>query len=165
MRRKPGVQGKRRRIEFAGLTALATRYVQFCVVGGSGVVVDMALIWLLSSPRTLGWDLVLSKGLAAEAAIVNNFLWNELWTFQGLTRNRAWRARAIRFAKFNLVCTAGIVLSVLLLKLQVSWLGINVYLANFISIIVVSVWNFSLNLKFGWSCHTASQRAAGISPL
>ncbi|PYL01178.1 MAG: hypothetical protein DME19_02505 [Verrucomicrobia bacterium] len=35
-----------------------------------------------------------------------------------------------------------------LLNVQVYWLAINVYLANFISIVLVSLWNFFLlNLK------------------
>jgi dolichol-phosphate mannosyltransferase len=133
------------------------RYGQFCLVGGSGVVVDMALIWLLADPANLGWNLTLSKVLAAEAAIVNNFLWNDLWTFRGLSA-RGWRGRAVRFGKFNLICLAGIGLSVLLLQAQVAWLGMNVYLANFISIVAVSVWNFGMNLKFGWNAGAGGRR-------
>jgi len=39
----------------------------------------MAVIWLLADPANLGWNLTLSKVLAAEAAIVNNFLWIAAW--------------------------------------------------------------------------------------
>ncbi|MCP5516954.1 MAG: GtrA family protein [Verrucomicrobiales bacterium] len=127
------------------------RYAQFCVVGGSGVFVDMAVIWLLADPANLGWDLTLSKVLAAETAIVNNFVWNDVWTFGGLAAvTGGWRARAIRFGKFNLICLAGIAWSVLLLQVQVTWLSMDVYLANLVSIIAVSVWNFAMNLRFGW---------------
>ena len=52
--------------------------------------------------------------------------------------------------KFNLICLAGIGWSVLLLNAQVTWLHLNLYLANLIAIVVVSVWNFWLNLRFGW---------------
>lgn len=128
------------------------RYLQFCLVGGSGVAVDMAVIWWLADPVNLGWNLTLSKVIAAEVAIINNFLWNDLWTFRGLGAEASgWRGRAVRFGKFNLICSAGIGWSVLLLQAQVAWLGMNVYLANFISIGAVSVWNFGMNLKFGWT--------------
>lgn len=60
---------------------------------------------------------------------------------------RSWLARLV---KFNLICTVGIALSVVLLNLQVSELGMNVYLANFTSIVAVSFWNFILNRRFGW---------------
>ncbi len=131
--------------------ALWRRYVRFCLVGGSGMGVDMAVLWVLADPAGLGWNLTLSKVLAAEAAIANNFLWNEVWTFRGLAGGAGgWRGRLVRFAKFNLICLAGIAWSVLLLNIQVYWLHVNVYVANFLSIVAVSVWNFGMNLKFGW---------------
>ena len=121
-----------------------------CVVGGTGMLVDMGIIYLLASPFLLGWNLSLSKVIAAEAAIFNNFVWNDLWTFLGLAGSGHIRVeRLARFGKFNLICVSGIALSVLLLNIQVHWLKINVYLANFISIVLVSVWNFFLNLRFG----------------
>ena len=116
------------------------------------MVMDMGIIWLLASPSMLGWNLSLSKVIAAEVAIINNFVWNDVWTFCGLAAGaNAWLERVVRFAKFNLICVAGIGLSVLLLNLQVYWLGINLYLANFIAIVSVSVWNFFMNLRFGWT--------------
>ena len=134
------------------MSPLLKRYTQFCIVGGTGVIVDMAILWLLASPFTLGWNLSLSKVIAAEAAIFNNFLWNDLWTFRGLTGERKTpRQGMIRFLKFNLICAVGIGLSVLLLNIQVYWLNMNVYLANFISIVLVSIWNFFMNLRFGWN--------------
>ncbi len=133
-------------------TATFKRYVQFCLVGGSGVGVDMAVIFLLASPAMLGWNISLSKVIAAELALVNNFIWNDLWTFHGLaTSQNHWGQRLARFAKFNLICTVGIGLSILLLNLQVFVLHQNLYLANLISIVLVSLWNFYLNLRFGWN--------------
>lgn len=133
------------------VSAWIGRYMQFCVVGGSGVVVDMVVLWLLASPTTLAWDLSLSKVIAAEAAMVNNFLWNDAWTFRTVSRSRdAAGSRLRRFLKFNLICTAGIGLSVLLLNLQVRGLHWNVFLANFLAIVLVSVWNFFLSSRLGW---------------
>jgi len=134
------------------LPPLLDRYARFCIVGGTGLVVDMGMIWLLASPHILGWNLSLSKVIAAEVAIINNFVWNDVWTFRGLAGSGNIRPeRMARFGKFNLICVAGIGLSVLLLNVQVYWLKMNVYLANFISVVLVSVWNFVLNLKFGWN--------------
>jgi len=134
---------------------LLNRYARFCVVGGTGLVVDMGIVWLLASPTTLGWNLSLSKVIAAEVAILNNFVWNDLWTFRGLVAGaNVWLERLRRFWKFNLICVAGIGLSVLLLNVQVYWLHLNVYLANFIAIVLVSLWNFFLNLRFGWNTVT-----------
>jgi dolichol-phosphate mannosyltransferase len=57
----------------------------------------------------------------------------------------------IRLWRFNLICLAGIVWSVLLLNLQVHGLHLNVFLANFNAIVLVSLWNFLLSQRFGWA--------------
>jgi putative flippase GtrA len=130
---------------------LLRRFFKFCVVGGSGVFVDMGVLWLLASPSTLAWNLSASKLIAAEVAILNNFAWNDQWTFRGFASHNDWRSRLVRLGKFNAICLAGIGLSVLLLNAQIYGLGMNMYLANFCAIVIVSGWNFYLNLRFGWS--------------
>ena len=137
--------------------SLLKRYARFCIVGGTGVLVDMGIIYFLASPCLLGWNLSLSKALAAEVAIINNFVWNDAWTFYGLAASRnLCLERLARLGKFNLICAAGIGLSVLLLNAQVYRLNMNVYLANFISIVLVSIWNFFMNLRFGWNAPAPS---------
>jgi len=135
------------------------RYAKFCVVGATGMLVDMAILHLLASSSMLGWNISLSKAIAAETAIFNNFLWNDWWTFRGMAAGRN-NLRLIRFLKFNLICLAGIGLSVLLLNVQVYWLDMNLYLANFISIVLVSIWNFFLNLRFGWNAEVPTNPPA-----
>jgi dolichol-phosphate mannosyltransferase len=128
-----------------------SRFVRFAVVGCSGVVVDMGLLFLLSDPSTLGWGLTRSKLIAAQAAIVNNFIWNDLWTFGDISaRQRGGKDRLRRFAKFQLICLMGLVLNTTLLNIQFNIFGINRYVANAISILVVTAWNFWLNLKLSW---------------
>ena len=134
------------------LAMLPARFPRFAAVGLSGVAVDMALLFLLSDPHALGWGLTQSKVLAAEAAIVNNFTWNDSWTFRDLAqRLGGGAARLKRFAKFNLICAMGLALSVLLLALQVDVLRINRYLANAVAIALVTAWNFWMNKAFSWS--------------
>lgn len=134
----------------SGAWRLALRYGQFCAVGLTGIVVDMGVLHLLAVGAFLGLNLSLSKAVAAEVALLNNFIWNELWTFRGYGIG-GWRKRWLRLLKFNLICLSGIGLSVLLLNLQVKGLGWNLYASNLIAIVVVSVWNFWLNWRFGWS--------------
>ena len=127
------------------------RYAQFCIVGSTGVLVDMGTFYMLADPTRVGLNLTVTKLIAAEAALLNNFLWNDLWTFRELSSGRTvCRARWARFLRFNLICTVGIGLSVMILNMQVNSFRWNLYLANFIAIILVSVWNFLLNQRFGW---------------
>ncbi len=69
-----------------------------------------------------------------------------------------WRARLARFATFNLIYTAGIGLSVLLLNLQVFVLHFDLYLANLIAIVLVSLWNFFLNSWFAWKPESSARQ-------
>jgi dolichol-phosphate mannosyltransferase len=127
------------------------RFLRFGLVGLSGVFVDMAMLYLLSDPSTLGWGLTRSKVIASEIAIINNFLWNDRWTFGDISSRQAgWGKRLKRLLKFNLICLAGLILNVLLLNLLFNVFGINRYLANLIAIAAVTLWNFWLNLKLSW---------------
>src|SRR5512143_386195 len=100
-------------------TLLASRFVRFSIVGLSGVVIDMGLLYLLSDPRALGWGLTRSKLIAAEAAVVNNLCWNDAWTFRDLVpEQRSASAAFRRLVKFNVICLAGLALNVTLLNLQ-----------------------------------------------
>ena len=126
------------------------RFIQFGLVGGTGVLVDMTVLFLLADPRTLAWNLSLGKAIAAEVAILNNFIWNDMWTFRDLSGGQTgWRSRSNRLGRFNLICLAGITLNILILNAEVRWLHMNLYVANFVAIFVVSLWNFWMNLWFG----------------
>jgi dolichol-phosphate mannosyltransferase len=149
------------------VATLPPRFPRFAVVGLSGVLVDMGLLFLLSDPHALGWGLTRSKVLAAEAAIVNNFLWNDAWTFGDLAKKLGGgSARLKRFAKFNLICAMGLALSVLLLALQVDVLHLNRYFANAVAIAAVTAWNFFMNKAFSWALPspTASPAPAAVAP-
>jgi dolichol-phosphate mannosyltransferase len=127
------------------------RFLRFALVGLTGVFVDMGMLYLLSDPSTLGWGLTRSKVIASSAAIVNNFLWNDLWTFGDIAaRQSGMRHRLRRLAKFAAVCGLGLVLNVVLLNLMFNLLHINRYVANLIAIAIVTGWNFGLNVKLSW---------------
>ncbi len=127
------------------------RFVRFGLVGLSGVVVDMVLLYLLSDPTMLGWGLTRSKILASEVAIVNNFCWNDRWTFRDLAGSQTGKRQVLRrFLKFNAICLLGVVLNVLILNLLYNALGWNRYVGNFVAIGLVTAWNFWINLKLSW---------------
>lgn len=145
------------RLRLSGLPY--NRFLRFAIVGLSGVIVDMGLLFLLSDPTTLGWGLTRSKLIAAEMAIVNNFFWNDRWTFGDVSSHqRGLKPRLRRFGKFQLICLAGVILNTTLLNLQFNLLHMNRYVANAIAIAVVTGWNFWLNLKLSWRIASPSDR-------
>lgn len=104
------------------------RFLRFGIVGFSGLFVDLIVFYLLR--ELLDLPLYLSTALSIEAAIINNFLWNDAWTFAGLGKNqKGWSPRIrqlrfirlsprfLRFLKFNSVCLVGAFLQIGLMAL------------------------------------------------
>jgi dolichol-phosphate mannosyltransferase len=126
-------------------------FFRFCVVGLSGVVIDMSVLFLLSDPRMLGWGLTRSKLIAAEAALINNFLWNDAWTFGAISKSQTSTGQRLkRFLKFNVICSLGILLNVLILNVEFNFFHMNRYLANLLAIGIVTLWNYKSNKEFSW---------------
>ena len=138
-------------IRFSLSVGQFSRFIRFGLVGLSGVFVDMTILYLLSDNTTLALPLTLSKIVAAELAIINNFFWNDAWTFQDIARQQPSKKQKIkRLIKFNLVCFAGLVINVFVLNLCFNFFGLNRYLANLIAIALVTIWNYWINLKLSW---------------
>jgi dolichol-phosphate mannosyltransferase len=130
-------------------------------VGFSGVFVDLGVFAILRKVLELG--LTRSTILSAEVAIINNFLWNDLWTFGDISRRQPGkRQRLKRFIKFNVVCLMGIILQTLLvnfffaffqaIRLEQTfgaWLQSDI-LSKLIAIVIVTFWNYWLNTKLSW---------------
>jgi dolichol-phosphate mannosyltransferase len=133
-------------------------FIRFCLVGLTGVVVDLGIFYILR--KVVGLGLTRSAILSAEVAIFNNFLWNDLWTFADISRRQVGhRQRIKRFLKFNLVCLSGLVLQTLIVNIIYNFFRLNEGLekivpidivAKLIAIILVTFWNFWFNMKLSW---------------
>ena len=124
------------------------RFLRFGLVGFSGVFVDLGVFYLLRSQDV---GLTSSAAISGELAIINNFLWNDFWTFGDISSLQPGkRQRLKRLLKFNIICLAGLALNVLIVNFFFNFLGINEYVAKLIAIAAVTVWNFWLNLKLSW---------------
>ncbi|WP_242041574.1 glycosyltransferase family 2 protein [Alkalinema sp. FACHB-956] len=126
------------------------KFLRFGIVGFSGLAVDMAvfavLFGLLGPSRA-----VLAAVLSAEVALINNFVWNDFWTFGEISRGQPGKRRWLkRLLKFNVVCGTGIVLQGSLMGLFSTVLGLNPFLAKLLAIAIVVMWNFWVNLKLNW---------------
>ena len=127
------------------------RFAKFCLVGGSGVVVDMAMLHLLADSKHFAMPYQWAKACAAETALISNFVWNELWTFQdAASARRQFGLVMLRLLKFHAICGAGILWAVALLWLFHGRLHMNLYLGNLAAIGVVTIWNYWLNARFNW---------------
>lgn len=131
-----------------------TRFLRFCLVGATGVVVDMGVLALLVQFSPL--PQVLAKACACEAAIVNNFVWNDRWTFR---RAGTGAGGLSRFVRFNAVSLAGLALNVALFSLLIRGVGFNLYLANAVAIGLVAGFNYTLSRQWAWRPATGRLKA------
>jgi len=134
------------------IKVLFERYLKFCLVGLSGVLVDMAVLHLMVQFEETPQWVTLSKVMAAQTAIVTNFVLNDGWTFRDRTAVLAvCPGKFRRFIRFNLVCLSGTGLSIGILNTLVFWMGWNLYLSNLLTIVAVSIWNFALSRRLAWN--------------
>ena len=137
------------------------QFVKFCIVGASGLFLDMAALHFFA--KELSWNVSLSKFCSAELALMSNFLFNEAWTFRGvagISNSRRWGSLR-RLVKFQAICGAGVVFAVVLLNLFYQHFGFNLYASNAMAIALVTLWNFWMNAIFNWR----SARQAPTSPM
>lgn len=119
------------------------RWMKFNFVGGIGIAVQFAALFLLKS--VLYFDYLVATAIAVEAAVVHNFVWHEQFTWADrVERERGWwRAALGRFVRFNLANGAVSILgNVSLMRVLVGEGHMNYLLANAIAIALCSIANF-----------------------
>ena len=117
------------------------KFIKFCFVGASGVVVNMGLLYVLT--EYVGWFYLASSAVAIETSIITNFLLNNWWT---------WKKKAkgffLRLVKFNIVSLVALVINMGILLFFTEIVGMWYILSNLIGIAVATLANFFLNDKW-----------------
>jgi putative flippase GtrA len=115
------------------------RWLVFNAVGGMGIMVQMAVLYGLTSYTHLNY--LPATGLAVEAAVVHNFFWHEHWTWADRTGGpTSFLSRLLGFHLANgLLSLVG---NLVLMRLFVGRLGISCILANGLAITLCSIFNF-----------------------
>jgi putative flippase GtrA len=122
------------------------RWMKFNLVGAIGIVVQLAVLFLLKN--VLNFNYLWATALAVEAAVIHNFIWHERFTWADRTkldRMQASSARSslLRCFRFNLSNGAVSILGNLaLMKLLVGFGHVNYLAANGIAIALCSLANF-----------------------
>lgn len=123
------------------------RFIKFCTVGASGTFVYMGLLALLT--EVAGLFYILSSVLGYEISILNNYTWNELWTFRD---RRAISGGSVltRAIKFNVVSLFGLGIHAAVLAFFTEVVGLFYILSAVIAILSAMMWNFLINLRWTW---------------
>lgn len=128
-------------------TGELTRFLKFCAVGLSGVLVNMGLLWLLT--EVAGLFYLLSAAISIETSIISNFILNDCFTFRD-RRSPQVKSFFGRLLKFNLVSLAGLGLNMGVLWLLTEVFGIYYLLSNLCGIAVATLWNYLANTWWTW---------------
>lgn len=129
-------------------SALISRFFRFAIVGFSGVIVDLGTFYLFHNSLSLA--LTLSAMVSTEMAIINNFFWNNIWTFGEVSFQQKTSQKFQRFVKFNLICFVGLIFNSLIVNFLFYEFQVNEYIAKLVAIACVTLLNFWLNLKMNW---------------
>ena len=125
------------------MKAGSIRFIRFGLVGMSGVLVNMGMLWFLKA--ICGFPLLVASAIAIALSILNNFIWNDLWTWKD-RRRPGCKPAFIRFVKFCLVSSlATYVVNFAILWSLTHFLFMNYLVANMIGIAAGSLVNFFLN--------------------
>jgi putative flippase GtrA len=108
--------------------------VKFCVVGGTGYVVNLAVFTLLVAVFDVHY--IPAAICSFLVAVPNNYTWNRLWTFRSQRGHVAYQGM-----RFLVVSTLALGANLLVLHLLVT-LGLGKVLAQAIAIILVTPINF-----------------------
>jgi putative flippase GtrA len=109
------------------------------MVGTIGIVVQLAALETLTA---LGCHYLWATGFAVEAAVLNNFIWHQrfTWSDRGGSHLAETRTRMLRFHLSN--GAISIFGSLLLMRWLVGQMGMRLLASNLLTIAACSVGNF-----------------------
>lgn len=130
-------------------TREAVRIGKYALVGISGALVNfLSLRWLV---ERLGWTVPAAALGGAGLAIINNFAWNERFTFWETHQAEPGGSRVLRrFLAFAVFSAAGVGINVALIILLVLGLGWRLGPAIVTGIGIAALWNFFVNSNVTW---------------
>lgn len=143
-------------VPFFKLSRKAKTFIKFAIVGFTGTLVDFAFYKLFING--FGFNPATAKGFSAEMGVINNFTWNNFWTFKyRKTKTSLFQ----KFLIYNTVSVGGILIGVLIVK----WLD-TMFGAGFVNVLgkpiaynnfyffatipPVMIWNFLINHFVTW---------------
>ncbi len=133
--------------------------LRFCVVGGVGLGVNMGAFILFNS--VFGLNYLLAAVIATQASTLVNFLLTEHWVFAQRATGRA-HPRALMYFALN---NASLLLRAPILIVFVSFLGIGSTLANFLSLVALTIIRFGVADSFIWRPRASGPHAYDIHGL
>ena len=120
---------------------LLWKFLKFCIVGSSGMIIDFGTTWLLKEKVKINKYIANSSGFILAAT--SNYLINRYWTFHSENPKVA-----TEYLSFILISVAGLGINNFVLYLLTDKMKLNFYISKLFAIGVVTLWNFYMNYLF-----------------
>lgn len=117
------------------------QFVKFCVVGGSGAIIDFGLTYLFKEKVKVNKYVANSIGFVSAAT--SNYILNRIWSFQN--HNPAIGEQYLLFMAISVV---GLLINNGVIYLLTKVFHLNFYVAKVLATGVVTLWNFLMNYLF-----------------
>jgi dolichol-phosphate mannosyltransferase len=125
---------------------------KFGIVGISGILVNESVLIYLK--EFIGFSIPVANLFSIELAILNNFLWNDLWTFKSEKEHKLSR-RWFRLTSFHLVSAGGAVINFSIVNFFPVIFGLgekaDYRILNILGILTGFIWNFMVNRRVTWT--------------
>lgn len=119
-------------------------FIKYAIVGASGVVVNTVFLYALT--EYVGLFYIFSGIIAAELSILNNFIWNEKWTFNNNSKGGIWT----RFVTFQIISILGTATLLIIMVILTTWFGIYYVYSSWIGVGITFIMNYVLNKYITW---------------
>lgn len=116
-------------------------FIKFCIVGGSGVIIDFSITYLFK--EICKWNKYLSNSIGFLVAASSNYIINRIWTFGSKDTDII-----AQYSKFIGIAIIGLIINNAVLYLLHVRFKMNFYVAKLLAIGVVTLWNFIMNYLF-----------------
>jgi len=127
------------------LLVIMPDYYKFAVVGTSGVLVNLGVVWLLSYVLSLPHFIASIIGI--ETSLTNNFVWNDLWTFRKRRSGKRWW----RFLKYHASTAVGTLAQYVVSQLAYYLLIKESLISQALGILVGFIANYLISKKYVWT--------------
>jgi len=118
------------------------KFIKFAIVGGTGFIVNFIALRLF---RNLGLTETLSWAFSTELAIVNNYIFNNIWTFKD-QEIKGLKQTLVKFFQFNLTSAGALLIQSIAGPIGVRLVGVqyDALVLAFIVLFLVLPYNFTM---------------------
>lgn len=120
---------------------LIIKFLKFCIVGFSGLVIDFFITYI--SKEKLKIHKYISNSLGFVIAVCSNYYLNRIWTFESNSTQIF-----EEYTSFLIISIVGLITNNIFLYLFHEKMGKQFYISKFIAILLTSFWNFFANYYY-----------------